>query len=162
MSLQERDILLEGRKALMIGAGGASRAVGYYLSRSAGALHLYNRSRDKAEILAEHLSRQGGKAEVIGSLPSLDAYDIIINATSLGLKDDDPLPFDPGMLHPAQVVCDLIYRKTPLLIRAEEKGCNVIDGLGMLLWQGAYAFQLWTGIEPPIEIMRTVLLNFVK
>jgi shikimate dehydrogenase len=159
MSLKERGVSLEDSRALIIGAGGASRAVGYYLSKTAKTLHLYNRTREKAVALASHLTGQKGKAEVTESLSSVAAYDIIINSTSLGLKANDPLPLDADLLNPSQVVCDLIYRKTPLLQKAAEKGCTTIDGLGMLLWQGAYAFELWTGVTAPVEVMRTALLS---
>ena len=162
MSLTEQGIVLEGNEALIIGAGGASRAIGYYLSRSAKRLYLYNRNREKAEDLAAHLSRDSGNVKVITTLSSLEAFDIIINATPLGLKEHDPLPVDPVFLQPRQVICDLIYHKTPLLIKAGSRGCRTIDGLSMLLWQGAYAFELWTGINPPVEVMRTALLNLVK
>jgi len=162
MSLTEQGVLLEGSKVLIIGAGGASRSIGYYLSRTAKGLHLYNRNREKAEGLASHLSQHSGNVEVITNLTTLDAFDIIINATPLGLKRHDPLPLDPVLLHPGQVICDLIYHKTPLLIKAAARGCRTIDGLGMLLWQGAYAFELWTGINPPVEVMRTALLSLVK
>ena len=162
MALQEEGIFLEGSKALIIGAGGASRAVGYYISNTAKTLHIYNRTHEKAEILASFLSRVSGNATVINDLSSLTEYDIIINATPLGLKEDDPLPLDPDLLHPMQAVCDLIYRKTPLLVQAHQHGCRTADGLGMLLWQGAYAFELWTGIPAPIEVMRTALLSVVK
>ncbi len=162
MSLKERGIFLEGRKALIIGAGGASRAIAYYLSRTTDVLHLYNRSRDKAESLAARLATYSGHAEVIHDLSRLDAYDILINATPLGLNQNDPLPFDPGLLHSSQVVCDLIYRKTPLLVKAEKRGCVIVDGLGMLLWQGVYAFEIWTNVAAPLEIMRSALLSVVK
>jgi shikimate dehydrogenase len=162
MTLQEQGISLKGAKALIIGAGGASRAVGHYLSRTAATLHIYNRTREKAENLASFLSKMEANTGIIDNLSSLAEYDIIINATPLGLRDGDPLPLDPELLHPGQAVCDLIYRKTPLLIRAHQQGCRTADGIGMLLWQGAYAFELWTGMPAPVEVMRTALLSVVK
>ncbi len=161
-ALQEQGIILEACRALIIGAGGASRAIGYYLSRTAKSLHIYNRTHEKAVALASFLSRITGNTHVVPDLSSLSEYDIIINATSLGLNEDDPLPLDVNLLRPFQTVCDLIYRKTPLLMKAEQKGCRTTDGIGMLLWQGAYAFELWTGMHPPIEVMRTALLSIVK
>jgi shikimate dehydrogenase len=161
-AIQEQGIILEGCRALIIGAGGASRAIGYYLSRTVKSLHIYNRTYEKAVILASFLARINGNTDVVQDLSSLSEYDIIINATSLGMKEDDPLPFDVNLLLPFQAVCDLIYRKTPLLMKAEQKGCRTTDGLAMLLWQGAYAFELWTGMHPPIEVMRTALLSIVK
>jgi len=162
MALREQGIAIEGSRALVIGAGGASRAVAYYLSRAASTLHIYNRTRKKAEELASVLSYAGGKADIIDDISSLPDYDLIVNATSLGLQDNDPLPLDPALLRPSQSVCDLIYRRTPLLQHATQKGCRTVDGLGMLLWQGAYSFELWTGIKPPVEVMRTALLTIVK
>lgn len=161
-SLREQGIHLEGKRALIIGAGGASRAVGYYLCKSAATLHIYNRTREKAEGLASFLSGLRGNVHVLQGLSSLSAFDVIINATPLGLHADDPLPFDPALLVSGQDVCDLIYRRTPLLLQAEQKGCRTADGLGMLLWQGAFAFELWTGMTPPMEVMRTALLSVVK
>jgi shikimate dehydrogenase len=161
-ALRERGIHLEGKNALIIGAGGASRAVGYYLSRSARALHIYNRTPGKAESLASFLSGQTGNTHVLRDLSSLSAYDVIVNATPLGMHAEDPLPLDPGLLNDSQAVCDLIYHKTPLLVQAEQKGCRTADGLGMLLWQGALAFELWTGMPAPVEVMRTALLSIVK
>ncbi|NJD57381.1 MAG: shikimate dehydrogenase [Nitrospirae bacterium] len=162
MALVEQGITIEGSRSLIIGAGGASRAVAYYLSRAASNLYIYNRTRQKAEALVSALSYAGGNAMVIDDISSVSDYDLIINATPLGLQDDDPLPLDPGLLRSSQSVCDLIYRQTPLLRQAARKGCRTVDGLGMLLWQGVYSFELWTGMQPPAEVMRTALLSVVK
>lgn len=158
-SLDENLVSPAGKQVLIIGAGGSSRAIAYYLGREAGSLCLYNRSRDKAEKLAANLSSQGGDVRVIDSLSDLAGFDIIINATAIGLKATDPLPFDTNVLSSSQVVCDLIYTRTQLCIQAEAKGCKTVGGTGMLLWQGALAFELWTGTAPPLEIMRSALLG---
>lgn len=158
-SLDENMVSPSGKRVLIIGAGGSSRAIGHYLAREAGNLCLFNRSRDKAEKLAAYLSSQGNVVCVIDSLSDLAGFDIIINATALGLKITDPLPFDANVLSSSQVVCDLIYNRTQLCILAEAKGCKTFGGTGMLLWQGALAFELWTGAAPPIEIMRSALLS---
>jgi shikimate dehydrogenase len=158
-SLGEQDINPAGKRVLVIGAGGSSRAIGFYLAREAASLSLFNRNRDKAAALADHLSEGGRTVSVLASLQRMTEYDIIINATPLGLRDSDPLPLDADALNSSQIVCDLIYRKTPLLIKAQAKGCRTLEGMGMLLWQGALAFELWTGMLPPVEVMRTALLN---
>lgn len=158
-SLEERGISAADRNVLIIGAGGSSRAIGFYLGREAKLLTLYNRSRAKAEALAADLSATGGKVSVSAELKDLGGFDIIINATPLGLKQCDQMPLDPDSIEPTVVVCDLIYHKTPLLSHAEAKGCKTVSGAGMLLWQGALAFELWTGMKPPVEIMRSALLN---
>lgn len=158
-SLEELGVNAAGRNVLIIGAGGSSRAIGFYLSREAKALTLYNRSREKAESLAADLSSTGGEVSVAADLGHLRGFDIIVNATPLGLKQCDLLPLDPDALEPTIVVCDLIYHKTPLLSQAEAKGCKTVSGAGMLLWQGALAFELWTDRIPPVEIMRSALLS---
>lgn len=158
-SLDENQVSPVGKQVLIIGAGGSSRAISHYLGRDAGSLCLYNRSKDKAKALAAHLSSQGFSVRVIDSLRDLAGFDIIINATALGLKTADPLPFDIDLLTSSQVVCDLIYHKTQLCIQAEAKGCKTVSGKGMLLWQGALALELWTGAVPPVEIMRSALLS---
>lgn len=87
---------------------------------------------------------------------------MIINATPLGLKKEDPLPLDTSSLKPGQIVYDLIYKKTRLLEHASERGCITASGLGMLLWQGVFAFELWTGRRPDVEVMRNALLHAMK
>ncbi len=158
-SLEELGVSATGKQVLIIGAGGSSRAIGYYLSREAKLLTIYNRSREKADALAAALTTSGGKVAVATDLGMAGGYDIIINATSLGLKECDRMPLDPDILEPSVVICDLIYHKTPLLSRADAKGCKTVGGAGMLLWQGALAFELWTGTLPPVEIMRSALLS---
>jgi len=69
------------------------------------------------------------------------------------------LPFDTKQLRSEQVVCDLIYKQTPLLREASKKGCITLNGFGMLLWQGVLASELWTGKKPPVEVMRHALLQ---
>jgi shikimate dehydrogenase len=158
-AIEERGVIAAGKKVLIVGAGGSSRAIGFYLSKETKVLTLYNRSREKAEALAADLSSSGGAVTVASDLKELGGFDIIVNATSLGLKECDAMPLDPDALEPTVVVCDLIYHKTSLLSRAEAKGCKTVGGKGMLLWQGALAFELWTGTKAPIEIMRSALLS---
>jgi len=158
-SLDELGISAAGKKVLIIGVGGSSRAIAYYLSRETGGLTLYNRSREKAEALAADLSSAQGAVTVCDDLRDLGRFDIIVNATPLGLKECDAMPLDPDALESTVVVCDLIYHKTPLLSQAESKGCKIMSGAGMLLWQAALAFELWTGKVPPVEIMRSALLS---
>ncbi|MBI5848322.1 MAG: shikimate dehydrogenase [Nitrospirae bacterium] len=158
-SLEELGVAAAGKQVLIIGAGGSSRAIGFYLSKEAKVLTLYNRSREKAEALAADLSSAGGTVTAASDIGHLGGFDIIINATPLGLRQCDQMPLDPDMLTPSVVVCDLIYHKTPLLSRADAKGCKTVSGAGMLLWQGALAFELWTGSIPPVEIMRSALLS---
>lgn len=156
-SLEEEGVDPRGKKVLIVGTGGAARAVGFFLSELTSELLLYDVASEKAGLLADALSKRG-KVRALGSLDgALGEADIIINATPLGLKEDDPLPFDLSAIGPNRAIGDLIYRETPLLKEAASKGCKTFNGLGMLIWQGALAFELWTGEAPPYEIMRKAI-----
>ncbi len=161
-ALIEETVDVVGKRSLMIGAGGAARAVGHYLSHVASTLFIYNRTLSAADMLAGRLAGKGAHVEVvnkdqIGNGDFLAGVDVIVNTTTLGLRDDDPLPVDPSFLGERQVVCDLIYRETPLLKAASRRGCKTLDGSGMLLWQGALAFEIWTGVKAPVAEMRRAL-----
>jgi shikimate dehydrogenase len=158
-SLEENGIEASGRKVLVVGAGGASRAIGYYLSDKAEKLAIHDIDNDKLSKLVSDLSQIRKNVNAIPKLEHLAGFDIIVNATPLGLKKGDPSPFDVSGLSSSQTVCDLIYKKTALLEAASEKGCRTMDGLGMLLWQGVLAFELWTSVLPPVDIMRDALLK---
>ncbi len=159
-SLKESGLSVRDKKVLILGAGGAARAVIYALLREGARLYIYNRTIDKAISLSRAFSRFG-KIEVVGTIQRdfIDSVEVIVNTTSLGLSEGDPMPIEPAMINWHHVVCDLIYKRTPLLQMAAQKGCKTIDGLGMLLWQGVYAFEIWTGIMPPVDVMRAVLVK---
>jgi shikimate dehydrogenase len=161
-SLAENHISVAGKKILVIGAGGASKAISYYLSEKAGKLYLYDVDKNKLEKLVSDLTKIRSNVSALDQLARLDDFEIIINATPLGLRNEDPLPLDVSGLIPEQTVCDLIYRVTPLLEKAALRGCRTLDGLGMLLWQGALAFELWTAVSPPVEVMKKALLMAVR
>lgn len=158
-SLSESNISVEGKDVLIVGTGGASRAISYCLSQKAKGVFLYGRNKDKLEKLIRDLRKICDNVSAIENISSIDTFHIIINATPLGWKKEDPLPIDTDLLRKDQIVCDLVYKKTPFLENASKKGCTTIDGLGMLIWQGALAFELWTGKKPPIEVMRNSLKN---
>lgn len=161
-SLAENNVSPDSKKILITGAGGASRAIGYYLSQKAEKLYLFDIDKMKLEKLASDLSEIRDNISVLNDTTELSRFDILINATPLGLKTTDPAPFDVSVLSPHQTVCDLIYKNTPLLSQAAQKGCKTINGLGMLLWQGVFAFELWTKTSPPVEIMKSALMNGIK
>ncbi len=165
-SLSEAGIDVSGKKIIIVGAGGAARAIGYYLCKVASEVCLYDAVTEKAEELAHHLNTLNGNASAIDGATFkegriLSGMDIIINATALGLNPDDPVPVDLSLLNKGHTVCDLIYKETPLLRQASASGCKTVNGLGMLLWQGIFAFELWTGKMPPVEVMRSAL-NIAK
>jgi shikimate dehydrogenase len=160
-SLAEENIPVEGRRILIAGAGGASRAVSYYLSEKALELCLFDPERPKLEKLVSDLAAIRTNVRAIHNTSDLADFDILVNATPLGLRSCDALPFKAASLSPHHVVCDLIYKKTGLIEKASERGCRTIDGLGMLLWQGILAFELWTNVSPPVDIMRKALLQAI-
>jgi shikimate dehydrogenase len=160
-SLAEENISVEGKRILIAGAGGASRAVSYYLSQKALELRLFDPERPKLEKLVSDLAAIRTNVRAVDGGADPADFDILVNATPLGLRNCDAPPFDAASLTPRHVVCDLIYKKTNLIERASERGCRTIDGIGMLLWQGILAFELWTNVSPPVEIMRKALLQAI-
>lgn len=161
-SLKEKDISLEGKNVVIVGAGGASRAISYYICQKAKSLSLFDIDKTKVGILAHDLKQISSSVSTVDDVSGIDTFNIIINATPLGLKEEDPLPINTEILKKEQVVCDLIYRKTRLLDESEKKGCVTLNGLGMLLWQGVFAFELWTGKKPDIMVMRDALIYAQK
>ena len=154
----------QGKRVLLLGAGGAGRVAALKLAEEGVAeLHLVNRTISKAEQLAAELKGVSGVRVNVG-YPK-DDVDLALNATSLGLKTEDALPFDPTTfsLSRTRAAFDMIYRpaETPFLRAAAQAGCKTANGLGMLLHQGAKALELWTGKTPPISIMREALMKNV-
>jgi shikimate dehydrogenase len=152
---------LRGARVLLLGVGGAGRTAALKLaSEGIAELFLVNRTLSKAEAVADEIhARQPGLQLKIG-YPT-GRVRLVLNATSLGLKPDDPLPFDEKQfsLRQAGAVYDMIYRpaETALLKAAKAAGCHTANGLGMLLYQGAKALELWTGQPAPLDIMRQAL-----
>jgi len=154
----------EGKRVLLLGAGGAGRVAALKLAEAGVAeLHLVNRTTSKADQLAGELRAVPGVRVNVG-YPKNDV-DLVLNATSLGLKTDDASPFDAKAfsLSRARAAYDMIYRpaETPFLRGAAEAGCKTANGLGMLLYQGAKALELWSGKIAPISIMREALMKNV-
>jgi len=146
---------LAGRSALLIGAGGAARAVAFALAGRGAHLLVSNRTPQRAEGLGELVAFDRESLDAAAA----DA-DLVVNATSLGLHDDAPPPGLPLRgLCSGQVVADVVYRPggTAWLAAAARRGARTVDGLGMLLHQGAAAFAQWTGREPPVAAMRRAL-----
>jgi len=160
-SLTEEGITVNGKDVLIIGAGGASRAISYYISEKASKLNLYDIDKTKVEKLVTDLSKIRKNVFLI-NIESIGKPDIIINATPLGLKPDDPLPLNPNFITSDMTICDLVYKNTKFLQEAKKKGAKTVDGSGMLLWQGALAFELFTGVKPPVDVMRKALMSGIK
>lgn len=152
---------LEDKKVVVLGAGGAGRTAALKLaSQKVSELFLINRTRSKAEAVASEIQRNWPAVKVSLNYPA-EPVELVLNATSLGLKETDALPFDQARfsLDRTATVYDMIYRpaETPLLKSARAAGARVANGLSMLLYQGAKALELWTGQSPPLEAMRQAL-----
>jgi shikimate dehydrogenase len=161
-SLSE-DLQLEmrGAKILLFGAGGAGRTAALKLaSENIAELFLVNRTHSKAEEVANEIKKRFPSAKVSIGYPKTK-MNLLLNATSLGLKTDDALPLDEKQfsLKQTRAVYDMIYRpaETKLLSAAKAAGCKTANGLGMLLHQGAKAFEIWTGKIAPLDVMRRAL-----
>lgn len=161
-SLSEEGIQIEQKNICIIGAGGASRAISYYLSEKASKLYLYDIDAPKVNKLVDDLKKIRSNVHLLDNMNDIGKPDIIINATPLGLKPDDALPLDPDIITSDMTICDLVYRKTGLLKEAESRKAKILNGSGMLLWQGILAFELWTETKPPVEIMRNALMSRIK
>ncbi|PIE60580.1 MAG: shikimate dehydrogenase [Desulfobulbus propionicus] len=155
-------IELSGIRALVLGAGGAAKAVAFGLAAAgAGEITIANRTLEKAEALAQVLDCRALSLAEAGAVQA----DILINTTSIGMAPRHDLsPVDASLLPRFQVVMDIVYAplETRLLKEAKAGGCITIDGLTMLQYQGAEQLKLWTGIEPPASIMRNALLQALE
>ena len=140
----------KGKKVLLLGAGGASRAAAYAFTKMDCRISIAGRTGNKAC----DVSRAFGTDIHEGSVKD---YDIIVNCTPVGLVDGE-YPADMSDMYGGQVVFDMVYgRETPILEMAKRKGCTIIDGADMLVGQGAESFRLWFGKEPDTEVMRGAL-----
>lgn len=155
---EDLGLSLRGTKVLLLGTGGAGRTAALKLAtENVAELFLVNRTQTRAEAIALEIKNQFPSVRVEIGYPKTD-IDLLINATSLGMKPDDSLPLDEKQfsLKQARAVYDMIYRpaETKLLAAAKKSGCKTANGLGMLLHQGAKAFEIWTGKPAPLKIMR--------
>ncbi len=160
-----RDLELDGARVLLLGAGGAARAVVAVLFERGASITITNRTSERARSLARSLAhpvdREPGVVEWASRI-DLGAIDVVVNATALGLHGEDPLA--SAVLRPELIVVDLIptATATPLARRARAAGATVVDGLPMLLQQAASSFRIWTGQDAPVEAMRAALYASVN
>lgn len=166
---EEAEPNIAGKKVLVIGAGGASRSIAYAMLKEKPAeLTIANRTAAKAVELADSLG--GTLAGLNGiAFDALEAAcgeaDIVINTTSVGMFPNVEASPVPGeWLKPGAVASDLIYNplQTEFLRQAEQRGCRVHGGLGMFIYQGAYAFEYWTGQPAPAEAMKEEVLAALR
>lgn len=163
--LKEVEDNLNNKRILVIGAGGASRAVIYSLIKEGiKDIVIANRTIERAKKIVEDFRILNRFIdEIILLIPQneigryLEDFDIIVNTTPIGLKEDDPWLFDYSKLEEKHTVVDIVYMKTPLIEFAIKKNCKWQDGYPMLIYQGAKSFEIWTGKKAPIDEMKKAL-----
>jgi shikimate dehydrogenase len=167
-ALKENGVALKGRKVLLLGAGGAARAIAYSLAKEADELAVLNRTVKDAQALARLVEKATNKRIVAASLEpedidvNLQDSDILINATSVGMKphpEQTPVPIE--LLRSNLSVMDIVYNplETKLARDAKALGAKVVSGVEMLIYQGAASFEIWTGKSAPVEVMRKAALT---
>ena len=143
---------LEGRHVLLLGAGGASRAIAFGILAEGGRVTLTDVDGPRAAALARDLGVEAIPPDAVGQCPA----SLLVNATPVGLEPKvDDIPLDPELLGRYRLVMDIVYKplETRLLREARARGCLAIDGLQMLIHQATAQFELWTGREAPLEVM---------
>lgn len=170
-ALREARIGIDGVVVTIIGSGGAAKAIAYSLAKCAREIRVFNRTRQKARKLATGLRRSGTQA--VGSglgrqlllQRSIAHSDLLVNATPVSaLRDRGRSLVRSKWLHQELAVFDVLYRPNPtqLVKMARSRGLRTVNGLGMLLHQGALSFELWTGKRAPVEVMRSALARVLR
>jgi shikimate dehydrogenase len=157
---------VEGLGALVLGAGGSARAAVWALAEQGAAVSVWNRSPERADELVRDLAHSGAGTVAEGRLRAVAAeqvgsngYGLIVNCTAIGMRDEDPfdhLPLDAERLDSDVVLVDLVYAgsESRLVAEARRRGATVVEGLEVLVRQGADSLRIWTGAEPPLDVMR--------
>ena len=154
---------LKGANVCILGCGGVVRALVFHLADAGCArIRILNRTAEKAALLTSEILKHAPAFDcgfaALDDLPSvrnaLDGTNLVIQCTSLGLRDGDGSPIDPALIPASACLFDTIYRETDILVRCRERGLRVSGGLPMLVHQGAESFRIWTGREAPVDVMR--------
>jgi shikimate dehydrogenase len=155
-ALKDSGVAIKDKRVLVLGAGGAARAVTYGLLKQGAAVTIANRTAPKAADLAAYMRAYGDAfgTGMDGLKEKVAIADVIINTTTVGMGVDETL-VTADMLSPEQAVFDLVYKpvETKLLKEAKAAGAKAVDGLTMLARQGALSFEIWTGVKPPLDVM---------
>jgi len=169
---EETGLPVAGRRFFLLGCGGAARAIAMTLAfKGAQKIFICNRTPAKAETLVNEINNKIRHcAEVVeqtvrSQAEKLQDCQVLINTTSLGMHPkENVLPIDGSLLLPHLIVADIVYNPlhTQLLRTAEAAGCTIVPGLGMLIYQGAAAFSLWTGVEPIVSEMSETVYSLMK
>ena len=166
-ALKNSGVELTGKKVLLLGAGGAAKAIAFALIREVEELHILNRDPAKARELMS-LLEPWGKKILVGELQPKRTFqemqnsDLLVNATSAGMAPNvHETLVEPGWLKPGLSVMDIVYNpiETKLIRDAKAADCKTVNGVEMLLYQGAASFEIWMGTKAPVDVMRTALLE---
>jgi shikimate dehydrogenase len=159
----------EGRSVFVLGAGGAAKAVVMYLGNGPKEIFVSDIDGAKAEGLKDHYKKYHDAKRLSIVRPSdiggaLEKCQLLVNATPVGMKETDGMPLDKRLLHPGLYVYDLVYNvpATALVKEATRMKLHAVTGIGMLLYQGAIAFEIWTGKKAPVGVMRRALREALK
>lgn len=167
-ALRESGLELKGKKILLIGAGGAGKAIAFQLAQEAEELRILNRDWKKAEQLADKLEERFCKKILSSSLSRtilkewIRDVDVLINATSIGMHpNEDQTPVERELLRPELTVMDIVYNpvETRLLREAKSAGAKVVYGTEMLIFQGAASFEIWWKQPAPVSVMREAVMK---
>ncbi|MDD2613856.1 MAG: shikimate dehydrogenase [Methanosarcina sp.] len=169
-ALREAAVEIRGSKLVVAGAGGAARAIAFQLAADGAEIIVINRTEGRAIELAQDISAAAlpGKVEgrgLSGLKTLLQDADVLINTTTLGMHPNaDTAIATAEELHSGLTVFDIVYNplETRLLKEAKASGAKPVSGVSMLVYQGAEAFRLWTGIKPPVELMKKTVLEALQ
>jgi len=167
-ALKENGITPNGKKLLLLGAGGAGKAIAFHAAREVEELVILNRTPQKAKKLAEVLRKEFNK-KINGNTLSTEIIekelkdaDILVNATAVGMHPNiDQSLVTPNLLKPDLCVMDIVYNpiETRLAKDAKATGAKVVSGIEMLVYQGAASFEIWTNRPAPVKVMKQAVLN---
>lgn len=159
----------EGKSVFVLGSGGAATAVVMYLGNGPKKIFICDVDGEKAEALKANYCRHYDGSRIAVSGPGgmkkdLDACDLLVNATPIGMKEGDPSPLPKELFHRGLRVYDLVYNRpaTQLVREANQAKLHAVTGLGMLLYQGAISFEIWTGVKAPVAVMKKALKEALK
>ena len=163
-SLEDAEVEVSGMTFLVLGAGGAGRGIVFKLAMSNARVYCYDKDSVKAAALANDVYRKVGvRVESVAEIAdAIRKADVLVNATPVGMHPKvDESPVMAKLLHPALTVVDIVYNppETRLLKQAADRGCKTVNGVSMLVYQGAEALSIWLDVKPPIEAMREAVLS---
>jgi shikimate dehydrogenase len=154
-----------GKRLLLLGAGGAARGIAFALvEANAATVAIANRTQERARRIAEEVGGAGGTVSAVAFGAAFAEYDCVVNCTSVGMRggpDPEGVPAALDSARPGTLVVDIVYapESTPFLAEAVRLGLRTLGGLPMLIYQGALAFELWTGVRAPIDVMFAAARN---